>query len=115
MRLLFDQNLSHRLVKLLSSEYPGSGHVRDVGLNAADDRTIWDYAARNGFVIVSKDSDFEQRPGGMATASWPRMSSVSRPGHGHEAVATAACFGRHNVGAEETDARALDPQAPSKP
>jgi predicted nuclease of predicted toxin-antitoxin system len=61
MRLLFDQNLSHRLVKLLSSEYPGSEHVRDVGLNAADDRTIWDYAARNGFVIVSKDSDFEQR------------------------------------------------------
>jgi predicted nuclease of predicted toxin-antitoxin system len=61
MRLLFDQNLSHRLVTLLATEYPGSEHVRDAGLSSADDRTIWDYAARNGLVIVSKDSDFEQR------------------------------------------------------
>ena len=37
MKLLFDQNLSYRLVAVLASEYPGSLHVRDVGLNAADD------------------------------------------------------------------------------
>lgn len=61
MRLLFDQNLSHRLVDLLASEYAGSEHVRDAGLSSADDRAIWDYAARNDLVIVSKDSDFEQR------------------------------------------------------
>jgi hypothetical protein len=29
MRLLFDQNLSHRLVSLLAAEFPGSQHVRD--------------------------------------------------------------------------------------
>ncbi len=61
MRLLFDQNLSHRLVTMLAGEYPGSKHVRDAGLSAADDQAIWDYAARNDFVLVSKDSDFEQR------------------------------------------------------
>jgi predicted nuclease of predicted toxin-antitoxin system len=31
MRLLFDQNLSHQLVALLTAEYPGSVHVRHVG------------------------------------------------------------------------------------
>jgi predicted nuclease of predicted toxin-antitoxin system len=31
MKLLFDQNLSHRLVSALASEYPDSVHVRDVG------------------------------------------------------------------------------------
>ena len=36
MKLLFDQNLSHRLVSVLASEYPDSVHVRDVGLSAAD-------------------------------------------------------------------------------
>ncbi len=61
MRLLFDQNLSHRLVTLLASEYPGSVHVRDVGLNAADDLAIWQFAAQQELVIVSKDSDFQQR------------------------------------------------------
>lgn len=61
MRLLFDENLSPRLVQLLSSEFPGSQHVRDLGLQAADDQAVWEHAASHGFVIVSKDSDFRQR------------------------------------------------------
>ncbi len=61
MRLLFDENLSPRLVQLLGSEFPGSQHVRDLGLQAADDQAVWDHAASHGFVIVSKDSDFRQR------------------------------------------------------
>ena len=40
MKLLFDQNLSPRLVHLLADLYPGSTHVRDVGLGEADDVTI---------------------------------------------------------------------------
>lgn len=46
MRLLFDQNLLHRLVALLTAEYPGSEHVHDVDLNAADDQAIRPYAAQ---------------------------------------------------------------------
>lgn len=61
MKLLFDQNLSHRLVGSLAAEYPGSVHVRNVGLVSASDPVIWNYARTNGFAIVSKDSDFEQR------------------------------------------------------
>lgn len=61
VKLLFDQNLSHRLVALLAEHYPASVHVRNVGLSAADDQVVWSFAAQNGFTIVSKDSDFQQR------------------------------------------------------
>lgn len=53
MKLLFDQNLSYRLVKALAAEFPGSAHVRHVGLEKALDGPVWDYAKANGFVIAS--------------------------------------------------------------
>ena len=61
MRLLFDQNLSPRLVVLLADLHPGSTHVRNEGLQRADDDAVWAYALRERFVIVSKDADFHQR------------------------------------------------------
>ena len=61
MRLLFDQNLSPRLVGVLADLYPDSLHVRAAGLAAADDDIVWDYAGREGFTLVSKDADFHQR------------------------------------------------------
>lgn len=61
MKLLFDQNLSPCLSRLLSDIYPDSVHVRDVGLHDADDVTIWSYAGVQGYTLVSKDSDFQQR------------------------------------------------------
>ena len=80
MRLLFDQNLSHRLVSLLSAEYPGSEHVRDAGLNSADDRTIWEYASQKGLIIVPKNSDFQQRAllyGHPPKVVWVRLGNCS--------------------------------------
>ena len=32
MKLLFDQNISHKLVERLSDQYPDSQHVREIGL-----------------------------------------------------------------------------------
>jgi predicted nuclease of predicted toxin-antitoxin system len=61
MRLLFDQNLSPRLSRLLADIYAGSAHVREVGLRDANDIDIWEYARTHDFVIVSKDSDFQQQ------------------------------------------------------
>lgn len=61
MKLLFDQNLSHRLVSELAGLYPGSAHVRNLGLKTADDGIIWNYALEHDFTIVSKDADFRQR------------------------------------------------------
>jgi predicted nuclease of predicted toxin-antitoxin system len=59
--LLFDQNLSHHLVERLDDLYPGSMHVRELGLASASDIDVWEYGRANGFAIVSKDSDFHQR------------------------------------------------------
>ncbi|MGI9167428.1 MAG: DUF5615 family PIN-like protein [Pyrinomonadaceae bacterium] len=49
MRLLFDQNLSPRLPRLLADIYAESVHVREVGLRDADDLAIWQYAADQGY------------------------------------------------------------------
>ena len=58
MKLLFDHNLSPRLVNRLADLYPDSNHVYPVGLDTAPDQEIWDYARREGFLIVTKDADF---------------------------------------------------------
>jgi len=61
MKFLFDQNLSPRLPRLLSDLYPDSVHIRDIGLRDETDTVIWRHARQHGFIIVSKDSDFQQR------------------------------------------------------
>lgn len=60
MKLLFDQNLSHRLPAALDHAFPGSSQVRLLGLDRADDRAIWDYAADHDFCIVTLDADFAE-------------------------------------------------------
>ena len=58
MKLLFDQNLSPRLVQSLADLYPNSAHVQAVGLATASDDAVWTHAKASGFVILSKDEDF---------------------------------------------------------
>jgi predicted nuclease of predicted toxin-antitoxin system len=58
MKLLFDQNLSFKLCRLLSDIFPDSAQVRLDGLADAEDSVIWHKAGSNGFVMVSQDSDF---------------------------------------------------------
>ncbi len=61
MKLPFDENVSPKLPQMLASGYPGSVHVREVGLRGSEDRQIWDYSRAQGFAIVSKDTDFRER------------------------------------------------------
>jgi predicted nuclease of predicted toxin-antitoxin system len=61
VKLLFDENLSFRIVVLVQDLFPGSRHVRECGLVAADDAEIWEYAKNSGLIIVTKDSDFQER------------------------------------------------------
>lgn len=58
MRLLLDQNLSHRLVRALEEWFPGSQHGRHLGLAKADDLVVWEYARAHNLVIVTQDSDY---------------------------------------------------------
>jgi len=60
VKLLFDQNLSPKLVGFLQAEYPGSNHASLMGMGSADDAQIWAAAKELGFCIVTKDQDFNQ-------------------------------------------------------
>ncbi len=79
-RLLFDQNLAPSLPRLLADLYPGSTHVRDVGLAAADDDAIWSHALEGGYIIVTKDDDFRQRSflrGAPPKVIWTRLGNCT--------------------------------------
>lgn len=58
MKLLFDQNLSPKLVNRLSDLCPNSSHVQSEALDCADDDLIWEHARLNGFAVVTKDEDY---------------------------------------------------------
>jgi predicted nuclease of predicted toxin-antitoxin system len=93
VKLLFDENLSPRLCRLLADIYPDSAHVRDIGLRGAEDERICDYARDRGFTLVSKDNDFRQRSFlrgtppkvvwlSVGNAGTPRIADLLRREHG---------------------------------
>ena len=59
MKLLFDQNLAPKLAEQLTDLFPGSLHVRKLGMREADDLQIWNHARANGLIIATKDVDFD--------------------------------------------------------
>ena len=58
MKLLLDQNISFRVVRLLPECFAGSCHTRSVSLNDRNDVEIWQFAKQNDFIIVTFDADF---------------------------------------------------------
>lgn len=58
MRLLLDNNLSPRLVYVLSAAGWDVVHVASLGLRSAPDRTVLEAARRDGRFLVSADTDF---------------------------------------------------------
>ena len=80
MKLLFDENLSHKLARRLAGLFPHSLHVRDVGLKATDDPLVWEYAKSYGFMIVSKDMDMHDLSlvfGNPPKVIWIRLGNCS--------------------------------------
>lgn len=64
----------------LADIYPESKHLRDAGLLGADDLTVWNYAAKHGFLLVSKDTDFYERSlvfGAPPKVIWLRIGNGS--------------------------------------
>lgn len=81
MKLLLDENLSRRLVLFLQEAYPGSSQVALLGLEQADDASIWTYAQQHDFVIVSQDADFHERSlvfGAPPHFIWLRLHNPSK-------------------------------------
>jgi predicted nuclease of predicted toxin-antitoxin system len=58
VKLLFDQNISHRVVIGLGNIYPKAKQVKELELENASDHRIWAYAKENSYTIVTFDSDF---------------------------------------------------------
>ena len=58
MKLLFDQNISFRVVQLLKNQFSQAKHVKDFDLQFSTDRQIWNFAKENEYHIVTFDSDF---------------------------------------------------------
>ncbi len=79
-RLLFDENLAPSLVRRLATIYPTSAHVRDLGLERQPDEVLWQRAATEGFVLVTKDDDFRQWSflrGAPPQVIWLRLGNCS--------------------------------------
>jgi predicted nuclease of predicted toxin-antitoxin system len=58
MRFLVDAQLPPALARWLSARGHPSDHVADLGMDAAADRVIWQWAERERAGIVTKDEDF---------------------------------------------------------
>ena len=59
MKLLFDQNISYRVVKKIITDFPLAVSVIDIGLYEENDIPIWKYALKNEYTIISQDNDFD--------------------------------------------------------
>ncbi len=60
MKLLFDENISYRIVKKIAEHFHDSAHVSNFGLIHADDQNVRTFAESNQFAIVTNDSDFNE-------------------------------------------------------
>ena len=61
MKLLLDENISSKLVKFLTKDFPESSHIDYLKMQGTTDTNIWNYALTENYIIVSKDNDFRQR------------------------------------------------------
>jgi predicted nuclease of predicted toxin-antitoxin system len=61
LKLLFDQNLSRKLVTRLGDIFPNASHVQFDELAEKTDTEIWEFAKLNDFCIVTQDADFAER------------------------------------------------------
>jgi len=57
LKLLFDQNISRKVVPPIEKAFPGTSHVYLLGLDRATDSEIWYYARHHEFTIVTKNTD----------------------------------------------------------
>jgi predicted nuclease of predicted toxin-antitoxin system len=58
MKLLFDQNISHRILNHIQDILPEAKQVRDLDLENNSDKQIWEYAKKSAYIIVTFDGDF---------------------------------------------------------
>ncbi|MDZ4757617.1 MAG: DUF5615 family PIN-like protein [Bacteroidota bacterium] len=80
MKLLFDQNISFRVLSQIESQYPIAKQVRMLGLYNLKDKEIWEYAKKHRYIIVTFDGDFYELSnyyGHPPKIIWLRMGNMS--------------------------------------
>ena len=81
MKLLFDQNLSFRIIKNLLELNIDCLHVSTCGLSNCNDIEIWKFAKNNFYTIVTCDSDFYDLSvinGHPPKIIWLRVGNISK-------------------------------------
>lgn len=58
MKLLFDQNISFRILSKIKLNFPDAKQVRQVGIENYSDIEIWKFAKENQFTVVTFDAYF---------------------------------------------------------
>lgn len=80
MKLLFDQNISHRIVARIKTFYEFAYSVKELELDDWKDKEIWEYAKENNYSIVTFDADFADLAtlyGHPPKIIWLRMGNIS--------------------------------------
>ena len=81
MKFLVDHQLPAALARFIRARGHEAEHVRDIGLQEADDTTIWQHVVARGLVVVSKDEDFASfstMPGTGAKLVWLRIGNCRK-------------------------------------
>ena len=81
MKLLLDENLSRRIVPFLQTDYPDSTQVVLANMETASDLDVWQFARKNDYIIVTKDSDFYDMSLTLGTPPrviWIKTGNVSK-------------------------------------
>ena len=76
MKLLFDENLSRKLVDRLADLYPESAHVVEFGLLESSDREIWEVCQGQGFPHRQHRLSLLRTRNDHRAASQSRMASA---------------------------------------
>jgi len=58
VKLLFDQNISHRIIRLLEHDFLSCDQIRRLNLENKSDKEIWEFAGRNDYIVITFDADF---------------------------------------------------------
>jgi predicted nuclease of predicted toxin-antitoxin system len=58
VKLLFDQNISFRIISKISHNFPEARQVLELGIENYSDQEILEFAKENQYTIITFDADF---------------------------------------------------------
>lgn len=100
MRFLVDNALSPRLAEGLRAAGHDALHVRELGLQSADDRALFELASREDRILLSEDTDFGTLLAGWESAKPSVILFRHMPNRGATSLTSVLLA---NLGAVEAD------------